>query len=57
LNERQSAAGTSARAITATMMNLNDSAAELLKIMMTLKFEKFEDGRDLVGPLGFIRLG
>jgi len=40
----QSVAGTSAGAITATMMSLNYSAEEFLKIMMTLNFEKFEDG-------------
>ena len=35
----ESVAGTSAGAITATMMSLNYSAAEFLKIMMTLNFE------------------
>jgi NTE family protein len=48
-------AGTSAGAITATMMSLNYSAAEFLKIMMTLNFEKFEDGCDLIGPFRLIR--
>jgi hypothetical protein len=33
------------------MMSLNYSAAEFLKIMMTLNFEKFEDGCDLIGPI------
>ncbi len=45
----ESVAGTSAGAITATMMSLNYSAEEFLKIMMTLNFEKFEDGCDLIG--------
>jgi hypothetical protein len=35
-------ARTSACAITATMMSLNYSAEEFLKIMVTLSFEKFE---------------
>jgi NTE family protein len=48
-------AGTSAGAITATMMSVNYSAAEFLKIMMTLNFEKFEDGCDLIGPFRLIR--
>jgi len=51
----QSVAGTSAGAITATMMSLNYSAKEFLKIMMTLNFEKFEDGCDLIGPFRLIR--
>ena len=37
------------------MMSLNYSAAEFLKIMMTLNFEKFEDGCDLIGPIRLIR--
>jgi hypothetical protein len=37
------------------MMSLNYSAAEFLKIMMTLNFEKFEDGCDLIGPFRLIR--
>ena len=48
----ESVAGTSAGAITATMMSLNYSAEEFLKIMMTLNFEKFEDGCDLSGLSG-----
>jgi hypothetical protein len=32
------------------MVSLNYSAEEFLKIMMTLDFEKFEDGCDLNGP-------
>jgi NTE family protein len=51
----ESVAGTSAGAITATMMALNYSAEEFLKIMMTLNFEKFEDGCDLIGPIRLIR--
>jgi len=51
----ESVAGTSAGAITATMMSLNYSAEEFLKIMMTLNFEKFEDGCDLIGPIRLIR--
>jgi hypothetical protein len=31
------------------MMSLNYSAEEFLKIMMTLNFEKFEDGLQLCG--------
>jgi len=50
-----SVAGTSAGAITATMMSLNYSAEEFLKIMMTLDFKKFEDGCDLIGPIRLIR--
>jgi len=52
---RSIGAGTSAGAITATMMSLNYSAKEFLKIMMTLNFEKFEDGCDLIGPFRLIR--
>jgi len=37
------------------MMSLNYSAQEFLKIMMTLNFEKFEDGCDLIGPIRLIR--
>jgi NTE family protein len=51
----ESVAGTSAGAITATMMSLNYSAEEFLKIMMTLDFEKVEDGCDLIGPFRLIR--
>lgn len=49
-----SVAGTSAGAITATMMSLNYSAAEFINIMMSLDFEKFEDGSDLEGPIRLI---
>ena len=51
----ESVAGTSAGAITATMMSLNYSAKEFLKIMVNLNFEKFEDGCDLIGPIRLIR--
>jgi NTE family protein len=44
-------AGTSAGAITATMMGLNYTADEFVKIMMGINFEKFEDGSDLEGPI------
>jgi NTE family protein len=44
-------AGTSAGAITATMMSLNYSAAEFIDHMMKLNFENFEDGTDLEGPI------
>src|SRR5258705_13256870 len=37
------------------LMSLNYSAEEFLKIMMTLNFEKFEDGCDLIGPIRLIR--
>jgi NTE family protein len=47
----KSVAGTSAGAITATMMSLNYSAAEFIDIMMSIDFEKFEDGSDLEGPI------
>jgi NTE family protein len=47
--------GNSAGAITATMMSLNYSAEEFLKIMTTLSFKKFEDGCDLIGPIRLIR--
>jgi hypothetical protein len=53
----ESVAGTSAGAITATMMALNYSADEFLKIMTTLNFEKFEDGcilSDLSGSSGIL---
>ncbi|HEV7473006.1 MAG TPA: patatin-like phospholipase family protein [Pyrinomonadaceae bacterium] len=51
----ESVAGTSAGAITATMMSLNYSAEEFLKIMTRLDFKKFEDGCDLIGPFRLIR--
>jgi NTE family protein len=44
-------AGTSAGAITATMMSLNYSADEFIDIMMGIDFEKFEDGIELEGPI------
>jgi NTE family protein len=47
-------AGTSAGAITATMMSLNYSAKEFADIMMDINFEKFEDGSDLEGPIRLI---
>ena len=47
-------AGTSAGAINATMMSLNYSAAEVVDIMMSIDFEKFEDGSDLEGPFRLI---
>ena len=48
----EAVAGTSAGAITATMMSLNYSAAEFLKIMTTLDFEKFETAAILSGRSG-----
>jgi NTE family protein len=51
----EAVAGTSAGAITATMMSLNYSADEFLKIMTTLDFKKFEDGWNLFGPIRLIR--
>ncbi len=51
----EAVAGTSAGAITATMMALNYSAEKFLKIMMALNFEKLEDGCELVGPFRLIR--
>jgi NTE family protein len=47
-------AGTSAGAITATMMSLNYTAHEFADIMMGINFEKFEDGNDLEGPFRLI---
>lgn len=44
-------AGTSAGAITATMVSLNYTAAEFINAMMSVDFEKFEDGSDLEGPI------
>jgi NTE family protein len=51
----EAVAGTSAGAITATMMALNYSAEKFLKIMMALNFEKLEDGCELLGPFRLIR--
>ncbi|MDQ1524870.1 MAG: hypothetical protein QOE47_2794 [Pyrinomonadaceae bacterium] len=48
-------AGTSAGAITAAMISLNYTAAAIRKIMLTLPFEKFEDGCELVAPIRLIR--
>ncbi|MDQ1593091.1 MAG: hypothetical protein QOG71_3718 [Pyrinomonadaceae bacterium] len=48
-------AGTSAGAITAAMISLNYTAAAITKIMLTLPFEKFEDGCELVAPIRLIR--
>jgi NTE family protein len=47
-------AGTSAGAITATMVSLDYTAAEFNDIMMGLDFSKLEDGGDLGGPLRLI---
>lgn len=47
-------AGTSAGAITATMMSLNYSANDFANIMMGINFEKLEDGNDLEGPFRLI---
>ena len=47
-------AGTSAGAITATMISLNYTASDFIDIMMNLPFEKFEDGSDLGGPIRLI---
>jgi NTE family protein len=47
-------AGTSAGAITATMMSLNYSAYDFANIMMGINFEKLEDGNDLEGPFRLI---
>jgi NTE family protein len=47
-------AGTSAGAITATMVSLNYTADEFNDIMMSLPFEKLEDGSDFGGPVRLI---
>jgi NTE family protein len=47
-------AGTSAGAITATMVALNYTAAEFIDIMMGLDFSKLEDGSDIGGPVRLI---
>ncbi|HEX8163354.1 MAG TPA: patatin-like phospholipase family protein [Pyrinomonadaceae bacterium] len=47
-------AGTSAGAITATMLSLNYTADEFSDIMMGLDFSKLKDGGDLGGPLRLI---
>jgi len=51
----EAVAGTSAGAISATMMALNYSAEHFLKIMMALNFEKLEDGCELIAPFRLIR--
>ena len=47
-------AGTSAGAITATMVSLGYTASEFIQIMMGLDFSKFEDGSDIGGPVRLI---
>jgi NTE family protein len=47
-------AGTSAGAITATMVSLGYTAAEFIEIMMGLDFNKLEDGSKLEGPLRLV---
>ncbi|MBV8859216.1 MAG: patatin-like phospholipase family protein [Acidobacteria bacterium] len=47
-------AGTSAGAITATLVSLGYTAAEFIDIMMSIDFKKFEDGSDLGGPVRLI---
>ena len=47
-------AGTSAGAITATLVSIGYSAAEFNDIMTSLDFSKFEDGSDLGGPIRLI---
>jgi NTE family protein len=47
-------AGTSAGAITATLVSLGYTAAEFNDIMMSIDFKKLEDGSDLGGPLRLI---
>lgn len=47
-------AGTSAGAITATLVGLNYTAAEFIDKMMGVDFEKFEDGSDLGGPIRLV---
>jgi NTE family protein len=47
-------AGTSAGAITATIVSLNYTAGEFNDLMMSLDFEKFEDGSDIGGPVRLI---
>src|SRR5215212_34142 len=47
-------AGTSAGAITATMVCLNYTAAEFIDIMMGLDFKKLDDGSDLGGPIRLV---
>lgn len=47
-------AGTSAGAITATMVSLGYTASEFIELMMGLDFSKFEDGSDIGGPVRLI---
>ena len=47
-------AGTSAGAITATMVSLGYTASEFIEIMMNLDFSKFEDGSEIGGPVRLI---
>lgn len=47
-------AGTSAGAITATMVSLGYTANEFIEIMMNLDFSKLEDGSDIGGPVRLI---
>src|SRR5215212_5115448 len=47
-------AGTSAGAITATMVALGYTASEFIEIMMNLDFGKLEDGSDIGGPIRLI---
>src|ERR1044071_282758 len=47
-------AGTSAGAITATMVSLGYTASEFIEIMMNLDFSKLEDGSDIGGPVRLI---
>lgn len=50
----ENVAGTSAGAITATLVSLNFTAAEFIDAMMDVNFEDFEDGSDLGGPVRLI---
>jgi NTE family protein len=47
-------AGTSAGAITATLVSIGYTASEFIELMMGLDFSKFEDGSDLGGPVRLI---
>jgi len=47
-------AGTSAGAITATMVALGYTASEFIEIMMSLDFGKLEDGSEIGGPVRLI---
>jgi NTE family protein len=50
----KSVAGTSAGAITATMVSLGYTASEFIEIMMNLDFSKLEDGSEIGGPVRLI---